>query len=111
MPRATQQVDLGQDVSCETALASIKYFEGTAKERHMGEITQFIAVPIDQTDQGFVAGEAFKCASPASAIERAKGFWKIFGHAGAVAVVRTGYPDAQTTVLRRFGSVPDELNF
>ena len=77
----------------------------------MSDIAQFIAVPVDQTDQGLVAGEAFKCASPASAIERAKGFWKIFGHAGAVAVVRTGYPDTQTTVLRRFGSVPDELNF
>jgi hypothetical protein len=92
-------------------LARTKYFEGTAKGRLMSEITQFIAVPIDRTDQGFVAGEAFKCASPASAIERAKGFWKVFGHAGAVALVRTGYPDTQTTVLRRFGSVPDELNF
>ena len=77
----------------------------------MSEITQFIAVPIDRTDHGFVAGEAFKCASPASAIERAKGFWTVFGYAGAVALVRTGYPDTQTTVLRRFGSVPDELNF
>ena len=77
----------------------------------MSEITQFIAMPVDQTDQGFVVGEAFKCASPASAIERAKGFWKIFGHAGAVALVRTGYPDTRTTVLRRFGSVPDEFSF
>jgi hypothetical protein len=76
----------------------------------MSEIAQFIAMPIDRTDHGFVAGEPFKCASPASAIERAKGFWKVFGHAGAVAFVRTGYPDARTTVLRRFGSVPDELN-
>lgn len=75
----------------------------------MGEIAQFIAVPIDLTEQGLVAGEAFKCASPAAAIERAKGFWTVFGHAGAVALVRTGYPDTTTTVLRRFGSVPDEL--
>jgi len=77
----------------------------------MSEITQFIAMAIDHTDHGLVAGEAFKCASPTSAIERAKGFWKIFGHAGAIAFVRTGYPDTQTTVLRRFGSVPDDLNF
>lgn len=75
----------------------------------MGDIAQFIAVPIDLTDQGLVVGEPFKCASPASAIERAKGYWKIFGHAGAVACVRTGYPETQTTVLRRFGSVPDEF--
>jgi hypothetical protein len=29
---------------------------------------------IDRTEQGLVAGEAFKCASPRAAIERAKGF-------------------------------------
>jgi hypothetical protein len=75
----------------------------------MVEIAQFIAMPIDLTDDGLVAGEGFKCASPAAAIERAKGYWKIFGHAGAVAFVRTGYPDATTTVLRRFGSVPEDL--
>lgn len=75
----------------------------------MGEITQFIAMPFDLTDNGFVAGEPFKCASPASAIERAKGFWQIFGHAGAVAFVSRGYPEAEVTVLRRFGTVPPEL--
>jgi hypothetical protein len=50
-----------------------------------------------------------KCASPQAAIARAKGYWQVLGHAGAVALVRTGYPDATTTVLRRFGSVPDVL--
>jgi hypothetical protein len=75
----------------------------------MGEIAQFIAMPIDLTDEGLVPGEGFKCASPAAAIERARGYWKVFGHAGAVAFVRTGYPDATTTVLRRFGSVPEDL--
>lgn len=75
----------------------------------MGDIAQFIAMPIDLTDGGLVAGEPFKCASPAAAIERAKGYWTIFGHAGAVAFVRSGYPEFRTTVLRRFGSVPDEL--
>ena len=59
----------------------------------MSDIAQFIAVPIDRTDQGLVAGEAFKCASPQAAIERARGYWKVFGHAGAVAFVRSGYPD------------------
>jgi hypothetical protein len=75
----------------------------------MGEIAQFIAIPIDLTDQRLVAGEGVKCASPAAAIERAKGYWKVFGHAGAVAFVRTGDPDVTTTVLRRFGSVPEDL--
>ena len=77
----------------------------------MGEITQFIAVPFDLTSDGVLAaGEAFKCASPASAIERAKGLWQILGHTGAVAFVRTGYPETRTTVLRRFGTVPDKLS-
>lgn len=77
----------------------------------MGDLAQFIAMPIDRTDAGFVRGEPFKCASPQAAIERAKGYWKVFGHAGAVAFVRAGYPDGTTTVLGRFGTVPDELRF
>jgi hypothetical protein len=76
----------------------------------MAEITQFIAIPFDLADDGIVAGEPFKCATPASAIERAKGFWQVLGHAGAVALVRTGYPETETTVLRRFGTVPDQLS-
>lgn len=76
----------------------------------MAEIAQFIAMPFDLTHDGaLAAGVAFKCAGPASAIERAKGYWQILGHAGAVAFVRTGYPETKTTVLRRFGHVPDEL--
>jgi hypothetical protein len=73
------------------------------------EIVQFIAMPFDQTDNGLVAGEPYKCANPTAAIERAKGYWKTFGHAGAVALVRTGYPECRTTVLRTFGNVPSEL--
>ena len=76
----------------------------------MSEIIHFIAMSFDLTDKGLVAGESFKCKSPVSAIERAKGFWQILGHAGAVAIVRTGYPEARTTVLRKFGSVPDDFN-
>jgi len=76
---------------------------------HMGEITHFIAIAFDLTDHGLVAGEPFKCRTPAPAIERAKGLWKTFGHTGAVAFVRTGYPVSRTTVLRTFGSVPDDF--
>ena len=75
----------------------------------MGDIVHFVAVPFDLTDNGLVAGEPFKCASPNAAIERAKGYWKMFGHAGAVAIVRSGYPVTSTTVLRKFGIVPDDL--
>jgi hypothetical protein len=79
------------------------------RETAVGEITHFVAMPFDLTDDGLVAGEPFKCASPAAAIERAKGFWQILGHAGAVALVRVGYPESTTTVLRAFGNVPDDL--
>jgi len=75
----------------------------------MSEITHFIAMPIDMTDGRLVPGQSFKCASPASAIDRAKSMWKVFGHSGAVAFVRTGYPETKTTVLRIFGNVPDDL--
>jgi len=74
----------------------------------MSEIIQFIALPFDRTDDGLVAGEPTKCKSPASAIERAKTMWKIFAHSGAIAFVRTGYPEGTTTILRKFGNVPDD---
>jgi hypothetical protein len=52
--------------------------------------------------------------SPASAIERAQGLWKILGHTGAVAFSRTGDPAtgdfSDATVLRKFGDVPDDLS-
>ncbi len=76
----------------------------------MDEITHFVALPFDVANGDFVAGEPVKCASPMAAIERAKGFWKIFGHAGALAFVRTGYPVTRTTVLRRFGRVPEDFS-
>jgi hypothetical protein len=75
----------------------------------MSEITHFIALSIDLTNDGLVAGEPFKCASPASAIDHARSMWKVFGHSGAVAFVRTGYPETKATVLRIFGNVPDDL--
>ena len=74
----------------------------------MGEIAQFVAMPFDLIDTDLVAGDAFKCATPAAAIEHAKGYWKTFGHAGAVAFVQTGYPEQRITVLRTFGSVPSQ---
>ena len=75
----------------------------------MSDLAQFIAIPFDLTDHGLAAGEPFKCATPAAAIERAKGYWKLFGHTGAVALVRTVHPQQRTTVLRTFGTVPVEL--
>ena len=75
----------------------------------MSEVIQFVAMPFDLTDQGLVAGEPTKCETPAAAIERARGMWKVFHHSGAVALVRTGYPESRTTILRKFGHVPDDM--
>lgn len=75
----------------------------------MEEITQFIAVPYDRADQHLVPGRQVKCANPSSAIEQAKHLWKTFGHAGAAAIVRTGHPEAKTTILRTYGVVPEGL--
>ena len=78
----------------------------------MAEITLFVALPFDFVDGGIAAGEFIECASPAAAIERAQGLWRIFGHAGAIAFVRTSdfeigkFNDKH--VLRRFGQVTDE---
>ncbi len=78
----------------------------------MAEITVFVALPFDFVDGGIAAGEPIECASPGAAIERAQGLWKVFGHAGAIAFVRTTdfeigkFNDKH--VLRRFGHVTDE---
>jgi hypothetical protein len=58
--------------------------------------------------------EAIECPSPATAIERAQGLWKVLGHTGAVAFSRTGDPATgdfrDAIVLRKFGDVPDDLS-
>jgi hypothetical protein len=52
----------------------------------MAGITYFVALPFDFVDGGIAAGEPIKCSNPAAAIQSAEGLWKIFGHAGAVAL-------------------------
>lgn len=75
----------------------------------ISEITHFIAMPFDFAGRDLAPGEPAKCASPAAAIERAQGMWRTLGHAGAAAFVRVGYPDSRITVLRTFGSVPEDF--
>ena len=78
----------------------------------MAEITSFVALPFDFDDGDIAAGEPIDCQSPAAAVQRAQGLWKVFGHAGAVAFSRT--TDFETGkfndkhLLRRFGQVTDE---
>jgi hypothetical protein len=78
----------------------------------MTEITHFMVVPFDYGDDGVVAGEPVRCPSPVAAIERARGLWKIFGHAGAIAFSRTSDFEigkfGAKQILRRFGEVTNE---
>jgi hypothetical protein len=80
----------------------------------MGEVTYFVAVAFDFVDSGIAAGEPIKCPNPAAAIQSAEGLWKIFGHAGAVALSRTSDFEigkfGHARVLRRFGHLPDNLS-
>ena len=73
----------------------------------MAEITFFVALPFDFIDGGIAAGEPIDCASPAAAIQRAQGLWKVFGHAGSVAFIEVGKFNHKH-LLRRFGRVTDE---
>jgi hypothetical protein len=78
----------------------------------MVEITSFVALPFDFVDGGLAPGEPIDCASPAAAVQRAKGLWKVFGHAGSVAYSRTTDFEIgrfnDKLVLCRFGQVADE---
>jgi hypothetical protein len=78
----------------------------------MTEIIHFVALAFDQSDGGLAAGEAIDCASPAAAIQSARGQWKVLGRAGAVAFSRTTDFEQgkfnRRQVLRWFGQVPDE---
>ena len=78
----------------------------------MAEITSFVALPFDFDDGDLAVGEPIDCQSPAAAVQRAQGLWKVFGHAGAVAFSRT--TDFETGkfndkhLLRRFGQATEE---
>ena len=73
---------------------------------------RFQALAFDLVDGHLVEVQRVDCGSPALAIQTARGLWKVFGHAGAVAVSRTSHFDRKESdrllVLRRFGQIPDE---
>jgi hypothetical protein len=80
----------------------------------MAGITCFVALPFDVADCSVVVGEPIECLSPAAAIERAQGLWKVLGHTGAVALSRTANPAtgdfSDAKIIRKFGDVPDDLS-
>lgn len=77
----------------------------------MTEIVRFQALAFDLVDGRLTGSQLVDCRTPAAAIQAAQGQWKVFGHAGAVALSRTSYigeaRPARKHVLRRFGQVPD----
>jgi len=78
----------------------------------MTGIITFQALAFDLVDGVLAEGPLVDCEGPALAIQTAQGQWKIFGHAGAVALSRVSSLDKEKSahkhVLRRFGQVPDE---
>lgn len=80
----------------------------------MADVTYYVAMPFLQDDTGsLVAGAAEECQSSSAALRRAEVLSRAAGSLGAVAFSRTGDPligefgDAR--VLRKFGSVPDDV--
>ena len=84
----------------------------TRESGFVTEISYFMVVPFDYVDDCLVAGEPIGCPSPPAAIQRAQGLWKTFGHAGAIAFIRTSDLEAgkfdTKQVLRRSGQVPTD---
>jgi hypothetical protein len=81
----------------------------------MADITYYVALPFLQDDGGSpMAGAAEECQTSTSALRRAEILSRAAGHIGAVAFSRTGDPMmgefSEAKVLRKFGSVPDDLS-
>jgi hypothetical protein len=81
----------------------------------MADITYYVAMPFLVDDSGLpVAGAAEECQTSTGALRRAEMLSRAAGNIGAVAFSRTGDPmmgefgDAK--LLRKFGSVPDDLS-
>ena len=81
----------------------------------MADVTYYVAMPFLQDESGSpVAGAAEECQSSSAALRRAEVLSRVPGSIGAVAFSRSGDPmigevgDAQ--LLRKFGSVPDDLS-
>ena len=77
-------------------------------------VTYYVALPFVQTDEGIAPGEAKECQTEPSAIRRAEAMARDPAHVGALAFKRSGDPNlgnfGDATVLRAFGSVPDNLD-
>jgi hypothetical protein len=71
-------------------------------------------VGIAQQFSGSAPGEAMECFNPNAAVTRTEALSRKPGHAGAVALSRTGDPATgdfgNATVIRKFGDMPADLS-
>jgi hypothetical protein len=80
----------------------------------MSEVTYYVALPFDASDDGVAAGEPTECFNSVAAAIRAEALSRKEGHVGALAFSRTGDPAtgdfSAAKVIRKFGDVPDDLS-
>lgn len=80
----------------------------------MADVTYYVAVPFELTDEGLIAGEGADCPTAGAALMRAEALSRTSGYAGAIALSRT--VDASlgkvlyVSVIRRYGQVPGDLS-
>ncbi len=77
-------------------------------------VTYFVALPFVAAEEGPTPGQAQEYQSENTAIRAAEALSRKPEHVGALAFKRSGDPNlgsfADATVLRTFGSVPDNLD-
>ena len=77
-------------------------------------VTYYVALPFVRTEDGIAPGDAKECPNEPSAVRRAEAMSRNPAHVGALAFKRTGDPNlgsfGDATLLRTFGSVPDNLD-
>jgi hypothetical protein len=78
----------------------------------MGEVTYFVALPFERTEDGdLIAGSAVECSTASRAIREAERLSSVT--AGAVAFSRTGDPTIgefeDAKLLKQFGELPADL--
>ncbi|QAY97045.1 hypothetical protein CWB41_15950 [Methylovirgula ligni] len=78
----------------------------------MGEVTYFVALPFQRTEDGdLIAGDAIECITASRAVREAERLARL--NAGAIAFSRTGDPAvaefADAQILRQLGELPADL--
>ena len=78
----------------------------------MAEITYFVVVPFQETENGLVADQGIQCPSERSAIAQARGAVSK-GAVGAIAFRRSGDPNigeyGEAVLICQEGDLPDSV--